>query len=60
MSARTANERGGNTVGETQSVCCARCQEDTQVNLGTAKRPVLIVFDLDGTIADSRILARET
>ena len=47
-------------MGEAERACCARCREDAQVNLGTAKRPVLIVFDLDGTIADSRILARES
>lgn len=43
--------------------CCAKgvCrQEDASANPAAAERPVLIVFDLDGTIADSRILARES
>ena len=38
----------------------ACCQEGVQGRVGAAQRRVLIVFDLDGTIADSRILARES
>ena len=60
MTAQGADARGGKTVEETGCACRANRQEDAQANLAAAKRPVLIVFDLDGTIADSRILARES
>ena len=42
---------------------CARCagaREEVQMRPGVGERPVLIVFDLDGTLADSRITARES
>lgn len=38
--------------------CGARARADGAMGVMAEKRPVLIVFDLDGTIADSRELAR--
>ena len=60
MSARMESEGGRCTVEEAGCACRAGRQEELQANPGAAQRPVLIVFDLDGTIADSRILARES
>ena len=36
------------------------CVQDAGLYPGAMERPVLIVFDLDGTIADSRELARQS
>ena len=47
-------------MSETGCACRAGRQEEAQANLGAAERPVLIVFDLDGTLVDSRALARES
>lgn len=40
--------------------CCSRGRVCPEMRLGAVQRGVLIVFDLDGTIADSRVLARES
>ena len=41
-----------------QTQCGAGSRQESAMHVMAAQRPVLIVFDLDGTIADSRELAR--
>ena len=51
------NALGGASMALTANPACA---QDAGLYPGAAERPVLIVFDLDGTIADSRELARQS
>ena len=41
-----------------QTQCGAQLRQTSAMHVMAAQRPVMIVFDLDGTIADSRELAR--